>query len=518
MSRKPLCGMVPVLSVSVLVSVLGGCSKTKTAAPVSVPTTPLPKVLAGAMVSPRFGEIVEGQKFTISISVQNQGLDSDSGMICVSFPNLTDPADAARIQSTSAGTEPGHEITVRGEPIVTQSCQTDTARYVMAQLVDASWRSGKVDTYTLQVQPPSAGIFTVLVRSALRVPSQAGSTCQYITDLPANGIGQQTDQQGWPAEEFQIQVVSEAEDSSRVLQQVLIQSGSFSMGSPIEEEGRSTDEGNQGTHTVQLTQPFFLLAHEVSQTEWETVMGWDPSVQTGSWRPAENLSFYDALNYCNKRSDLEGLTRAYRFNPTIFDSVRIDSSFVRIDTTDVAHPDTATIDTTFFRHTLQILAVDSLSWDPAANGYRLPTEAEWEYACRAGTSTAFYTGGISTVLCQPRDPALDDAGWYCGNSGSQAFQSTHDVAQKRANAWKLYDMSGNVWEWCWDIYGPYPTAEVIDPTGAAPPADSTVTEYRVLRGGGWDSAPNLCRSASRRRAIPGGRADNVGFRIARNAF
>jgi len=138
------------------------------------------------------------------------------------------------------------------------------------------------------------------------------------------------------------------------------------------------------------------------------------------------------------------------------------------------------------------------------NKYRLPTEAEWEYACRAGSNTAFANGGITETGCG-HDPNLDAMGWYCGNSGSK----THPVAQKKPNAWGLYDMHGNVWEWCQDWYGDYPRGHVTDPAG---PSSGSL---RVNRGGGWSSNAGFCRSAFRDCYSPGFRYGYLGFRLAR---
>ena len=125
--------------------------------------------------------------------------------------------------------------------------------------------------------------------------------------------------------------------------------------------------------------------------------------------------------------------------------------------------------------------------------WRLPTEAQWEYACRAGSSGAFAGTG-----------RLDDMGWYDGNSGSR----THPVARKKANAWGLYDMHGNVWEWCADWYGPYPSGTVTDPAG---PSSGS---YPVYRGGSWFSHARRCRSALRSSRDPGRRGNFLGFRVA----
>ena len=146
-----------------------------------------------------------------------------------------------------------------------------------------------------------------------------------------------------------------------------------------------------------------------------------------------------------------------------------------------------------------------VSWDQLANGYRLPTESEWEYACRAGSTTAFYNGGITRLICNI-DPNLDQIGWYCGNASAK----THEVAEKLPNAWGLYDMSGNVEEWCWDWYGVYPGTET-DPVGP----DSGA--WRVKRGGSWNGSAQGCRSATRDRAGPGYSIQYLGFRPARSA-
>ncbi len=137
--------------------------------------------------------------------------------------------------------------------------------------------------------------------------------------------------------------------------------------------------------------------------------------------------------------------------------------------------------------------------------YRLPTEAEWEYAARAGSTTAFPNGGITmTDNSCDYDPNLDAIGWYCGNSDRE----THPVAQKQANAWGLFDMSGNIREWIQDWYGDYPIGSVTDPTG--PSTGSS----RVLRGGSWNDHAWICRSAYRYWISPDNRIFSLGFRLA----
>jgi formylglycine-generating enzyme required for sulfatase activity len=216
---------------------------------------------------------------------------------------------------------------------------------------------------------------------------------------------------------------------------VWIPPGSFVMGSPGSETGRSLEEVQ---HSVTLTQGFWMSDHEVTQSEYEVVMGVNPSSFRGNGnRPVEQVSWDDALTYCQKLTERErGAGRITGFQ-----------------------------------------------------AYRLPTEAEWEYAARAGTVDA-------------RPGELNQIGWQKGN----ANEETHPVKQLSANAWGLYDMVGNVWEWCSDWYGDYPAGGSLDPVGAASGL------LRVSRGGSWSSAANWCRSASRGRNNPSDRNYLIGFR------
>jgi len=209
--------------------------------------------------------------------------------------------------------------------------------------------------------------------------------------------------------------------------------------------GRVTlsDRRTQRSWSVELA-PYVLAASAVTQDQYAQVTGARPSAGVGDRLPVEGVSWWDAVQYCNARSRLEGLTPAYR-----------------------VPADLATIE-----------------WDRSAAGYRLPTEAEWEYACRAGTVGARYG-------------ALDEIAWHRGNSGDRV----HEVGGKQPNDWGLYDLLGNVWEWCWDVYD----AEVYD-------------TYRVLRGGGWFDERWSCRASVRRRSHPTFRIDDVGFRVARSVI
>ncbi len=218
---------------------------------------------------------------------------------------------------------------------------------------------------------------------------------------------------------------------------VFILPGSFIMGSPGGKFERREDEIQ---HTVTLSRPFALAQTQCTQWQWEAVMGNNPSNFKGDLnRPVETVSWDEAVEYCRK------LTTKQRAEGILTEG-----------------------------------------WE-----WRLPTEAEWEYAARAGTA------GV-------RHGELDTIAWYTGNSSSQ----THPVKQKAANAWGLHDMMGNVWEWCSDWHGDYPTGRVTDPRG------SSSGSNRVTRGGGWNNDPGSVRSAYRYGFGPGIRRAFLGFRPA----
>ena len=257
-----------------------------------------------------------------------------------------------------------------------------------------------------------------------------------------------------------------------------IPTGTFMMGSPGTEPNRNSDETQ---HSVTLS-VFYMGKYEITQEQYEAVMGNNPSnFKSGAAagenqgkRPVEQVSWYDAIVFCNKLSMMEGLTPAYSIggntNPSVWGAAPTSSN--------------STWDAVV------------CNWN--ANGYRLPTEAEWEYACRAGTTTAYNTG----------DMMSDDTGWYYDNSNN----ITHEVGKKPANAYGLYDMHGNVWEWCWDWYGSYGSAAQTDPVGASSGS------YRMLRGGGWNSSAQHMRSAYRNFYNPSDRFNSLGFRLVRPQF
>jgi len=222
---------------------------------------------------------------------------------------------------------------------------------------------------------------------------------------------------------------------------VKIEPGIFMMGSPANEGGRSDDEKQ---HEVAIRKGFYLGATEVTQDQWRAVMGNNPSYFTGDGRlPVEKVSWLEAQEFCKKLSEKEG------------------------------------------------------------RNYRLPTEAEWEYACRAGTTTPFYTGStIST------DQANYNGNFTYGNGVKGVDRKkTTPVGSFAPNAWGLYDMHGNVWEWCQSAYEGYP----YDADDGRNAYNNHVT--RVDRGGSWNLNPRNCRSADRRGSTPVDRIIYIGFRV-----
>ncbi len=229
------------------------------------------------------------------------------------------------------------------------------------------------------------------------------------------------------------------------LEMVKCPAGSFMMGSPKEELGRDDVER---LHSVTITKPFYIGKYEVTQSQYVALMEKNPSEFVGANNPVERVSYNDAKAFCDKLNlkYLNQLPQGYKFD--------------------------------------------------------LPTEAQWEYACRAGTTTALNNGKNLTKV----DGAcfnLDEVAWYCEYSN----KTTHEVGLKKSNAWGIYDMHGNLWEWCKDMYAGYPTDAVTDPiciTGSNP----------VVRGGSWFNFPYRCRSAHRYHLDPSFMFNDLGFRVS----
>jgi formylglycine-generating enzyme required for sulfatase activity len=247
------------------------------------------------------------------------------------------------------------------------------------------------------------------------------------------------------------------------LEFVFLPVGSFLMGSPDHEWGSRNDEQQ---HPVTISRRFFLGKYEVTQAQWQAVTGSNPSfLYDCPDCPVENITWYEAVAFCNAVSKTLGFRPAYTIRDTI------------------------------------------VTWDPASDGIRLPTEAEWEYACRAGTGSVFYTGdcldtGQANYLGYDPQKGCEKGLWR-----GQAVE----VGGFAPNAWELHDMHGNVSEWVWDWHS-FPTHQpVVDPRGPAAGIE------RVIRGGNWHDLGRNCRSAVRHKARPDRRFSHVGLRLARSA-
>lgn len=244
------------------------------------------------------------------------------------------------------------------------------------------------------------------------------------------------------------------------LEMVKCPAGSFMMGSPEQEHAKVKEfvggfhkdlfkfEYNEKLHLVTFTKPFYIGKYEVTQSQYVALMGKNPSKFIGANNPVEMVSYDEAKAFC------DNLNLKY----------------------------------------LNIL--------PQGYKFALPTEAQWEYACRAGTNTAL-NNGKNLTTSDSACPNLDEVAWYDKNASG----TTHIVGQKKPNAWGIYDMHGNVYEWCRDWYGVYPNEDVIDPIGA------NGGSYRVNRGGGWGYFAVYCRSASRC-YYPVYCGSDLGFRVA----
>ncbi|MCP4545965.1 MAG: formylglycine-generating enzyme family protein [bacterium] len=287
---------------------------------------------------------------------------------------------------------------------------------------------------------------------------------------------------------------------------VPIPAGSFTMGSPPDELGRSS---NETQHEVILTTPFSMQNTEVTNQQYADMAQWaydhDPPLVTAS-----NSSLRDNLDGSTQELlDMDGFSCEISFSGGVF---TVDSGMENHPVKELTWYGSARYcDWLSLQEGLPRAYDHGGNWscnggDPySAQGYRLPTEAEWEYACRAGSTTAFANGEITELSCG-YDPVLDEIGWYCGNA-----DSSHLVGQLITNGWNLSDMSGNLWEWCNDWYGSYGGDET-NPTGLVSGS------VRVLRGGSWDRDANRCRSAYRDAGSPYAGSLRRGFRPVRSIF
>jgi len=358
------------------------------------------------------------------------------------------------VTANGSASQSSTQITLTFSQEITNLSASDITLSGVSGVTKGSYLNGSGATYTLSIYGFNAGgTLTVTVAKPGFIISGTSKTVTIYYNY-YNGV------------------------SPGTIEMVSITAGTFTMGSPSTESGSQSEERPQ--HSVTLSS-FKMGKYEVTQEQYEAVMGNNPSNfssnpqagETQGKRPVERVSWYDAIIFCNKLSILEGLSPAYRISgstdPAVWGTVPTSS------------------DATW--NAVEIVT--------GSNGYRLPTEAQWEYACRAGTTTAYNTGDIIS----------DNTGWYTSNSGSK----THEVGLKPANAWGLYDMHGNVWEWCWDWYNSsyYSRSPANDPMGAA--AGSS----RVERGGSWGIDASIARSSFRSNIYPYCRYIDIGFRLVR---
>ncbi|MBP7309857.1 MAG: SUMF1/EgtB/PvdO family nonheme iron enzyme [Candidatus Cloacimonetes bacterium] len=403
---------------------------------------------------------------------------------------ITTVTDGATIRYTLDGTTPDSTSTVYATPFVV--AVTTTVKAIAFKdgmddsLVATETLSIDYEQCAAPVITPAAGTY-MTAQTITITTTTAGATIKYTmdgTDPIATSPTYTTPFQLDHNATIKAMAIKDQMDNSAISNvayvvynnMISLTGGSFTM-------GRTTGTGYADelpTHSVTLS-PFYMGKYEVTQAEWFEVMGTNPSHFTGDTnKPVEMVSFYSILVYCNKRSMLEGLDPVYTIsnstNPANWGAIP---------------------------------SINNTTWNAAAmnmnaNGYRLPTEAEWEFAARGGSNTPdfLYSGSDNA----------GDVAWYNSNAGA----ATHAVGNKADNGLGFYDMSGNVQEWVWDWYSAtyYNSSPANNPTG---PATGTL---HTIRGGGWDDPAGNCRVAFRNwgspeKGDPKVKNSKLGFRVVR---
>lgn len=338
--------------------------------------------------------------------------------------------------------------------------------------VSGGWKGKKPAFRTIKLVHPNSGeVFVAGSDTVITWEGVSPDESVLITYSTNNGGSWDTiatKATGWsykwrvpetPSNQCLASVIATAKNTgTSYIDMVRIPAGSFQMGNTGAHPGLSNE---LPVHTVTISRDFMMSKYEITQKHYEEIIGTNPSNFKGKNLPVETVTWYDAVAFCNKLSDIEGRDRCYSGSGT------------------------------------------SIVCDWSADGYRLPTEAEWEYACKAGTTTDLYSGILKHDQCSPLDSNLHRIGWYCGNESLK----TREVGQKEPNSFGLYDMSGNVWEWCWDWLGSYSAIAETDPIG------TSSGSLRIIRGGSWLNFANRSRSSFRYNDYPSSRYYYLGFRV-----
>jgi len=383
---------------------------------------------------------------------------------------ITCASSGATIRYTTDGAEPGSNSAIYTGPVSVQVPAT-----IKAKAFKAGWPDSQTSTasYTLQAATPTFSPADAVYNDIVNVSiscQTTGATIRYTTDGsdPTESSAQYTNpvtltntttlnarayKAGW--------VSSQTATATYVMMPsnfVLVSGGTF----------------NNGTSNVTLSS-FYIDKYEVTQTSYQSVMGTNPSYFTGVANgPVERVSWFDAIEYCNRRSLQEGLPPCYSYSTYGSYPANWPSGW---NTDNANHTNV------------------SCSW--TANGYRLPTEMEWMFAAKGGNQSIGYIySGSNTV---------GNVAWYYSNAGNR----THDVGELTSNELGTFDMSGNVWEWVWDIYGTYRSGSQNNPTGASSGS------YRVYRGGSWFSYALYCTVSYRSSSDATTSLNTIGFRCVR---
>jgi len=415
--------------------------------------------------------------------------ETERGPAAVAAPEVDQPARSSGVETSPTPTAPVDLVqALRRAAEDGRWREVQEVARRLADVSDVALRTARVEDGE---GVRSTGEAIVAVRRRLAVGGDRGSDA-WLAGLALDALLGRIG----AGDEERVRRVGEVVCEPVGLPFVYIPGGSFLMGRRADPPKGSLDAASNWAdelpqHRVTLS-PFAMSVTPVTQAQWRAVeagLNTRPSFfrdkPDSDQRPVEQVSWFDAVRWCNALSVSEGRRPFY-----LCDSDKLREADGR--TWEQYRDDEA----------LRERLADAVTLDPTGTGYRLPTEAEWEYACRAGTQTSFYSGETEADLTR--------VGWYGnqGNPGGNSGGETHPVRQKEPNAWGLYDLHGNVWEWCGDWgLGDYPREAVTDPTGPSRGG------RRVVRGGSWWFDPVRCRSAYRNWVRPVNRYGGLGFRV-----